>query len=348
MAEATQPKERPSYRTILLRLAALAAVMGLAGALTFGYLGWLHPAFDSFSHFRIHLSVGLILLALPLLILRFRIEALFAAALGTTAIVSTTGLPAMTGMTQVSASMPEAATPRAVYRLLQLNLRYDNANPERALSLIGRVKPDVVTLNEVSAMWAEKLALLEAAYPHRLICPPPAYIGGAAILSRRPFSQGFEPRCDDRGAFGRVKIDFSGRAVEVAALHLGWPWPFEQPWQLPHLSAPLGEIGDTAILAGDFNAAPWSETTRRVAADGGFRVLRGIGPTWLSYRLPEGLRGVIGLPIDQVLVKGGILPVSLETIEPAGSDHLPVLLEFTVLPEEEPAQVLQAAVANSE
>ena len=55
------------------------------------------------------------------------------------------------------------------------------------LSLIGRVRPDVVTLNEVSAMWAEKLALLSSAYPYRIVCTMDNRAGGVAILSLRPF-----------------------------------------------------------------------------------------------------------------------------------------------------------------
>ena len=35
-----------------------------------------------------------------------------------------------------------------MYRLLQFNLRFDNRTPEKLLSLIGRTKPDVITLQE--------------------------------------------------------------------------------------------------------------------------------------------------------------------------------------------------------
>lgn len=49
---------------IALRLMAFAAVAGSGAALALGYLGWLHPAFDSFSHLRLHLA-ALLLLAAP-------------------------------------------------------------------------------------------------------------------------------------------------------------------------------------------------------------------------------------------------------------------------------------------
>ena len=320
---------RPRRPTLALlwRLALSATLAGLGAAIGFGYLGRLHLAFDSLSHLRLHLAALLLLLSPVLLLSRLRVEAALAALLGVAATVQTAG--------------PQTATPldeaggRPVYRLLQLNLRFDNPTPEAALSLIGAVRPDVMTLSEVSDLWRDKLALLEAAYPYSLICPPPSHVGGTAILSRRPFADGFEPRCGDRGSFAHVRLDLGGRAVEVAALHMGWPWPFEQPWQLPRLSPPLGAVGATAIVAGDLNAVPWSDAARRIAEAGGARILRGIGPTWLDRRLPRAWRRWIGLPIDNLMVKGGVRPTALATLESPGSDHMAVLLEFAVAGEGE-------------
>lgn len=324
----------------LLRLAALAVLAGLAAALTFGYLGRLHMAFDSFSHFRIHIAAMLALGAPLLFLLRFRLEAAFALVLAAAVTIQTTGL---------SLAPPLAAQGErddAVYRLLHINLRFDNRTPEAALSLIGSVRPDVVTLNEVSEPWAQALARIEAAYPYRIICETYSYTGSSAVLSRRPFAEGFTPRCGDRGSLAHARVDFGGRALDVAALHLGWPWPFEQPWQLPNLEPLLAHLGDSAIIGADLNSVPWSHSARRVAHAAGARLLRGIGPTWLDRRMPGWLRPLAGLPLDNVLVKGGVLPVGLRTLDSVGSDHLPVLLEFVLLPQERPAEVLKAALSE--
>lgn len=344
MAEVIHARNRRSVGWIMLRLAALGILTAMAGALTFGYLGRLHGAFDSFAHFRIHIAAAMVVFALLLVLLRFRIEAGFAAAFGALAIVQTVGLPFNGGANPVSAASIQPHG--AVYRLMQLNLRYDNPTPQAVLSLIGRVRPDVVTLDEVSREWVPWLERLEATYPYQIVCPPPARIGGSAVISRRPFAKGTEAYCGDRGAFAHATLDLGGRAVEFVALHLGWPWPFEQPWQLPRLTPLLAQVADTAVIAGDFNAVPWSATVRRVAQDADARILRGIGPTWLARPAPDWLRRHAGLPIDNVLVKGAVLPLSLGTIEPAGSDHLPVLLEFTLAPEEPEPAVLQARLSD--
>lgn len=310
--------------------------MALAGAIAFGFLGFIHPAFDSFSHFRIHLAVLTALAVLPLALLRYWPEAVFAAALSGATVMATIA-PPWTQESRTAHFTEATAASTPIYRLMQLNLRFDNGEPQRVLSTIGTFRPDVITLNEVSEPWRERLALLEPAYPFQVVCPPPSAIGGVAILSRRPFLSNPSTACGERGSFARVTVDFGGQAVDVAAMHLGWPWPFGQPWHLSRVEDELTTIGDTAILAGDFNAVPWSWTVRRVEEIGGFRAIRGIGPTWLDRRLPAGWRTWIGLPIDQVLVKGAIVAGPARTLPAAGSDHLPVLLTFSVRPAQEPA-----------
>ena len=77
---------------------------------------------------------------------------------------------------------------------------------------------------------------------------------------------------------------------------------------------------------------------RRIEADAGLVHVAGIGPSWLYRRLPDALRPYAGLPIDQVFAKGGIVILSARTLEAVGSDHLPVLVEFSLLggaPEED-------------
>lgn len=317
------------------------AAAGLSLPLVLGFFGAVHPAFDSVSHFRIHLAAALATVgALLLLFSGWRVNGAVALALSLGATVATLGLP-FDGL-RAQASAGQADMPR--YRLMHLNLRFDNARPEAVLSLIGEVRPDVITLTEVSSMWREKLALLKSAYPHRIICPQPSYIGSAAILSRRPFAGA--ARCEDRGSLAMATVDFGGEAVEVGALHLGWPWPFEQPRQLRKLEPTFAGIGNRAILAGDFNATPWSRTVRGVADAGGLKLARRVGPTWLDRRLPNWLRPYAGLPIDHIMVKGGVIADAPQRLRWVGSDHLPVLMEFSLLPEEQAPSVMQAMLGQ--
>jgi endonuclease/exonuclease/phosphatase (EEP) superfamily protein YafD len=129
-------------------------------------------------------------------------------------------------------------------------------------------------------------------------------------------------------------IDFGGIVVDVAAIHLSWPWPKEQYWQIGELAQTLAGLGQTAIMAGDCNAVPWSAAVRRVAALGGLTLMPSAGPTWIHRTLPDVLRRYAGLPIDQVFSKGGLTILSSKRLEDTGSDHLPVLVEFTLRPDD--------------
>lgn len=323
----------PRWLTVL----SLVATLGFAAAVAAGYFGSVHRALDSFSHLRVHFAVLMVASALPLFatrLLKLGALAVFAALLAIASTSATVPIPAI-GMQYGPLHRRDAEQP--VYRLLQANLRYDNAEPGLFLSLVGRVQPDVITLNEVSQLWEDKLDLLQSAYPYRIICPHPQGIWGVAILSRRPFAAGEAPRCDPRGAFATALFSFGGRWLTVSSMHLGWPWPFEQAWQVGGLTPYLEAIEAPAILAGDMNAVPWSYTIARVAQAGSFTLMPSPGLTWFTNRLPSFL-SFAGLPIDQVFAKGGVRIHSVRSLDPVASDHLPVLVEFSLEARAAPAE----------
>ena len=312
-----------------INLIAFAASLAVSLPLVAGFFGSLHPAFDSFAHFRIHLATLLIVFSLPLLAGSFWRQGLAALAFGIAAIGTVSSASFIPGLGPVHAAFHPKDETSAVYRLLQMNLRFDNPEPGKVLSLIGRLRPDVITLNEVSALWTEKLDLLSSAYPHRIVCPVQGRAGGVAILSLRPFAEGQDAQCTDEGMFASATIDFGGRLLEVGALHLHWPWPYEQSRQIDGLASLLSGMSEAVLLAGDLNAAPWSAAAARLAKAGALTPVAPVGPTWLYRKLPESLR-FVGLPLDQVLARGDVLVHSAHALEPAGSDHLPVLVEFSL------------------
>ncbi|KQV01045.1 AP endonuclease [Mesorhizobium sp. Root695] len=336
--------KRASFGTLLMSVAFLA-MLACSIALVAGFFGTLHPAFDSFSHFRVHLAVLMALCALPLLATTFRLQAAVALLFAVAAFATT--LNTLPGPWPVQAAYEAKDENRATYKLLQMNLRYDNPTPKKVLSLIGRTNPDVITLDEVSAMWATELGYISSAYPYRILCPYPNGIFGVALLSRRPFAAGAEARCERRGAMATATIDFGGIDVDVAAIHLSWPWPREQYWQIGELTQSVSALGETAIMAGDCNAVPWSAAVRRVASLGGLTVMPSAGPTWIHIKLPDFLRRFAGLPIDQVFSKGGVTIHSATRLEDTGSDHLPVMVEFSLrLNQQKPADEHETATVS--
>ena len=310
-------------RLFPVRAVILLTTLAVTAALAGGFFGRLHPGLDSVAHFRAHLAVMLALCAVILLVVSFRWIAL-AALLFAGGALATTLSGSGFGFNRAEAALP-ASLDQPVYRLVQLNLRWNHPAPDRVIDFLKKERPDIVTLEEVSPMWAGRLAALKTEYPYQLICKPNRF--GSAILSTRPFlgDQG----CHGRDLMAGAGVDFGSTRVDIGAIHLHWPWPYTQPRQIPQLAGHVGALGQTAILAGDFNATTWSYAVARLAEAGNLKVVDGVGPTWIDYMFPRNMRRA-GLPIDHVLVKGAVEPRRAMTLEDLGSDHWPVQLEFTL------------------
>jgi len=317
-------RKKPSPFTWLL----LAGALAVSVPLVLGFLGPLHPAFDSFTHLRAHLALLMGLLALPLFFTALWREAAMILLFAVMAFATTLG--ATQGLLSGATSARAASDGAPLYSLMQLNLRYDNRDPAEVLRLIAREKPDIITLQEVSAQWQPRVKLLEGSYPYRQHCKNTPLAWGVDILSRRPFAEGSQAGCIGNGLMAFARFDLGGAPVSVVALHLSWPWPFGQPRQIRFLLPHLARFDEPVLIAGDFNAAPWSHAVRQIEAASGTHHVSGIGPSWLHRTLPAKLARYIGLPIDQVLASGGIDIARIGTLGPTSSDHLAVRLDFSV------------------
>lgn len=333
-------KTRPSSRWATV---ALIATLLVSLPLVGGFFGWLHPALDSLSHFRAHFGALLALGAIALLHARVWLNGIMALAMAGLAIATTLPEDFRPG-TRANAVPAPSAEP--LYKLMQINLRWDNPEPQKVLSLIAGVRPDVITLDEVSAAWRERLALIAAAYPERLDCGGDAKRGSVMILSRRPFLATDASACAPHRGMAVATVDFGGRAVEVAAVHLDWPWPFGQMAEVEALAPKLAALGDVTIAAGDFNAVQWSATVRAFVREGGFAEPVSLGPTWIYKSLPKSLRRLAGIELDHVMAKPGLRIHSARVLEDAGSDHLPLLVEFSIPSRKDEEGVVAVAEAR--
>ena len=294
-------------------------ILGLAIAIAVSFFGRWLAAFDSFAHFRWHFTLALVLLAVLAAVARFWVP--LSVALSAVALGFSTTLPWMLPAPDVAVAEGQPA-----YSLLQMNVLY-YAEPGDALRRIAETRADVVTLQEVSHYWRDVLEVLGETYPYRTYCGIERG-SGEAVLSRRPFVG--EAICNPKEARLTQGVDFNGRAVSVTSLHLTWPWPRKQWQQIERLEDALRTIPIPSILGGDFNAAPWSAAVETVAEAGGWRTIRGVGPTWVTKRVNAWLPRWLGIPIDQLMASPGIEVLSVETLAHTGSDHLPVLFHFSL------------------
>lgn len=217
--------------------------------------------------------------------------------------------------------------------LILSNLHHRNADRSRAIGYLRDRAPDVAVLLEVDAAWATDLSSLDALYPFRIV-EPQAGSFGIALLSRWPLEDG---RVVALGGtpFPNIvaTVRFHGRGIRVVATH---PHPPFNAVDAAALRAQLAAVAAVAagsrepcIVAGDFNATPWSLGYRTFAARSGLRdtaLGRGVQPTW-NARLPAPR-----IPIDHVFASPDLAVLRRAVGPDVGSDHFPVEVTLALPP----------------
>ena len=305
------------FFSFLLKL----AVAGTIGAILAGFLGPVHPLFDTGANFRLHLSACLFIAAFLFLLRRswpFFLLSFLSGLIGLA--FSWSGTP-------FSATRLAADPDRPVYQVLHFNMLYNNPSKRQAIELFRQVDPDILSLTEASGLWDRHLDSLRGRWPHYYHCPEWGKRGGLKVFSKHRIETG-DIHCAQYGTFTKMKMAIGGAEIDFAATHFRWPWPASGPKQIDAARPILEETGPDALVTGDFNSATWTWAVRRFAEYGGFEVVPGIGSTWMINWFPPSFAGWAGLPIDNVMRKGKVRVLSAQTLEPAGSDHLPVLVRF--------------------
>lgn len=272
---------------------------------------------DSFASFRFHVAALALVLSGLLFLLSARRTALLSAVTGGVGMLMLGAATPWTGVGPV-------ADPGTGLRLLTLNLNYRNPEIDKVAAYIDAVSPDVVTLQEVSPRTRAVLALLAEAYPGNVICRF-NLVGDVAVLTRLPVAG---RGCRPRQGLAWMRLGLDGREVGVASLHLSWPWPFPQAKQIGELADMFRALPKPTVIAGDFNAAPWTAAVARVALLSDTRVVPGLRRTFTWNR--SWLGQALALPLDHVLVGDGVAASAIQAGPMIGSDHRPVVADLVV------------------
>lgn len=228
-----------------------------------------------------------------------------------------------------------SCTPEERLSVLVANVQRSNRQAEEVIALARAQDPDLFFVLETNEWWDEALAPLDADYAHHeQDIPSDATYYGMHVFSRHPFAS-----TEMKFPFGADTPLFDGTLehpagpVRVFGIHPRPPHYF-QPSTLRDatmLEAAIGARDGTrpALIAGDFNAAPWERTSRRVLRLGRLIDPRaGRGPMisfdanswWMKW------------PLDQILWQQGLAMADFTVLPGIGSDHYPVRADlcFTV------------------
>lgn len=133
----------------------------------------------------------------------------------------------------------------------------------------------------------------------------------------------------------RAVVSVDRERLVLYDVHLPMPLSLnshaEQRLQIHNLLERAAGEDDPVLIAGDFN---FTETTTHHDAfkNAGFRsawdtLRRGRGETW---RRPGSLNVLPGLRLDHVMVTDGISLARIDRGEREGSDHWPMIVEFSM------------------
>ena len=329
-----------SILAALIAVLYLVACCVLAGMAIVAVLGFIYPAMDLFNHVQPVLFFGLLALvfAAPFFV-RFRPLRALALSVAATGLVASSAIyvPEL-----VAGLIPRAETTNSgpTYRLMTFNVFGRNETPESVFDNIVTVGPDFVALQEYSPdVRAVIHPLLSAIYPHFQYCAggQRAFVG---LYSQLPFEPLEEDTCSssimstDRTARIIVRVQAeAGPDFSLATTHNDWPAPVtRQAEQFATLRDALATVEPPLILVGDFNSTPWSYALRTFVTESGLTRHTNNLPTFpmLWYYLRDWRPALPFLPLDHVLTRGNVAIHSLVTGQPSGSDHLPIIVEFSV------------------
>jgi endonuclease/exonuclease/phosphatase (EEP) superfamily protein YafD len=297
-----------------------AALLMLSTVL--GFLGRQWWIFDWFSYFRVQylfVSCALILIYLV------RNQRWMVTAMGIFFLLN------FCLILPLYISPPDVQSKGQVYRVLLANVLTQNLNHELLSNLIAESDPDFVMLLEVNQTWLDDLGLVALGYPH-VFAQPREDNFGIAIHSRYPFERSEFHRfgsLDLPSIVALVKLD-----TQPLIFVLSHPTPpisetltIHRNNQMQELTTFIAEQNAMVIVAGDFNVTSWSpffkdwlQTANLWDSRHGF----GVQPTWPTRNW------WIRVPIDHILVSPGII-VHFRAIGPdIGSDHFPVILDYSL------------------
>jgi len=218
------------------------------------------------------------------------------------------------------------------FKIYSANLHKDNDDLTKLNSEIKGIDPDILLLLEVTPVHFNQLQSLIQIYPYHT---EKRSFGGPDIgfvfLSKFPILDSSVTQLSAVCNFVlEARIEINEKPVIFYGVHARRPDLgnyIERKNQFLWLARHIKNQSLPVIVAGDFNATPYSPIFRELVDTTGLNDSReGFGwlPSWPTYFPP------LWIPIDHVLLTPGIQVLKRTTGSYIGSDHYPVITELSL------------------
>jgi endonuclease/exonuclease/phosphatase (EEP) superfamily protein YafD len=305
----------------------------------FGFLGQYWWVFDLVSHFRLQYFIVLVVLVV------FFVKEKKWKSMGVGLFFGVANFILISPYIGTINSDTEEGQPKI--RILSMNLSHTNSSYKKAILLIRKTQPSVLVLQELSNSWENGLgeALVQFPYsvkipentmdgvdtmlPNFLIPKEKLFIG---LYSHLSFERIMIDRPDDFPvSYIRGSFKFKENIFTLFGVHLTSPVGKYRTdlrnKQLASLAEEIQKNNQPTVVVGDFNITPWSSYFEKFIQKTRLRDTRkgiGVYPTWLAQFPP------LAIPIDHGLTSNGIKFGSFSLGSSFGSDHLPIILDFSI------------------
>ena len=270
------------------------------------------PGVELLQTLRFHLAI----LGLPLAVLLVLVGARWRAVLGVVLMLTSVGqgvLPILEAQDRRAEIAGEAL---AHLNVLSFNV-LSNRDGRAAADYIISSAPDIAVIMETPGI-APYLDDIAKVLPYRLGCDEPSTCD-LTIHSRTPITDTkiFYMLPYPRQRLLLVHTVIDDVPVTVAGIHLSKPYFDEAAWaELDRAVRVFDQIEGRLIVAGDFNAAAWSNQVASFSARAGLAP-----PPWHPATWPVRL-GALGVPIDNMFTRGDVLIDDISALPDSfGSNH---------------------------
>lgn len=310
---------------IIKSLAIFVAYLAVAGGCLvtilafFGRLWW---PFELLSHFRWQYLIFLAVTTLMTARLRLWPGAIAAGGFAFVNLVVIAPL--------FIAPAGTVSPPEQTYRAILYNALYENPYHQPFADFVEQHQPDFILLLEVAPYFVANLTELETDYPY-YHGQPTNTPDGIAIYSRYPLDTVEITQIADRGRPSLIAtVELDGQPLTLVSTHptvpIGSYGASKRNEELEALGTWAATRPGELLLLGDLNMTPWSPYFHDLLQTSGLQNGRrgfGLTPTWPTWH-------PFKIPIDHALVTSGITIQNFQVGNTPGSDHYPLIVDFSV------------------
>lgn len=316
----------PDWKPLFGRLNPLFRIMVAITAVSsvIGFVGKGIWPLEQFSHFQAQYLFGL------------SAGALFFLATRRYAGAGVVGLLALLNLNQVLPGFlppPEPIeTPnRRILRIASVNVQASNRERKHLADFVANTDPDFLLLEEMDPSWQDFARQLKQRFADSRLLVTPGYFG-LALYSRYAINRTEVRHFGEHSQYAIIAdLQVDGQNLSIIGAHVTAPTE-ERFFNLRNrhfheLAEIARKIENPVILAGDLNASTWSPYFRELLQNTHLKDARqgfGIQPTW-PVQVP-----FLRIPIDHCLVSDSIRVEHWKLGPNVGSDHFPILVDFSI------------------